>query len=122
VIRKQRYWYYNLIHFRATPDVPAEIERIFRLNERVMRYLTIHFEKEEQLTGFTRVPDDDGRDEDRDERRRGGGRRGDSFYSRGESRYGSRGGGRSSRADDLDDDDGGGMSADDGDDHDEIGD
>ena len=35
--------------------------------------------------GFTRVPDDDGREDDRDERRRG--RRGESFQGRGEGRY-----------------------------------
>jgi small subunit ribosomal protein S6 len=71
VVQKQRYGYYNLIHFRALPETPAELERVYRLNERVIRHLTIHFEKEEELTGFTRLGDDDARDEDRDERRRG---------------------------------------------------
>jgi len=90
VMRKQRYGYYTLIHFRTTPEPLPELERMYRLSERVLRYLTVRFEKEEHLTGFTRVPDDDGRDEDRDERRRGG-RRGDSFHGRGEGRYGRRG-------------------------------
>jgi small subunit ribosomal protein S6 len=92
VMRKQRYGYYNLIHFRSTPEALPEMERMFRLSERVLRYLTIRFEKEEHLTGFTRVPDDDGRDEDRDDRRRGG-RRGESFHMRGDGRYPRRGGG-----------------------------
>jgi small subunit ribosomal protein S6 len=89
VMRKQRYGYYNLIHFRAVAEALFELERIYRLSERVMRYLTVRFDKEEQLSGFTRVPDDEGRDrdEDRDERRRGG-RRGESFHPRGEGRYG----------------------------------
>jgi small subunit ribosomal protein S6 len=90
VMRKQRYGYYTLVHFRATPDPLPELERMYRLNERVLRYLTVRFEKEEHLTGFTRVPDDDGRDEDRDDRRRGGRRgdfRGDGFHGRGEGRY-----------------------------------
>jgi len=91
VIRKQRYGYYNLIHFRAAPEALFELERIYRLSERVLRYLTVRVEKEEHLTGFTRVPDDDGREEDRDDRRRGG-RRGDSFHGRGEGRYPRRGG------------------------------
>jgi small subunit ribosomal protein S6 len=82
-IQKQRYGYYNLIHFRAGPDVLAELERLYRLNERVLRYLTVHVEKEEQLTSLTRMGDDEGRDDDRDERRRGG-RRGESFRSRGQ--------------------------------------
>jgi len=92
VIRKQRYGYYNLIHFRATPEALPEMERMYRLSERVLRYLTVRFEKEEHLTGFTRVPDDDGRDEDRDDRRRGG-RRGEPFHGRGEGRYPRRGAG-----------------------------
>jgi small subunit ribosomal protein S6 len=89
VMRKQRYGYYTLIHFRATPAPLPELERMYRLSERVLRYLTVRFEKEEHLTGFTRVPDDDGRDEDRDERRRG--RRGEPFQGRGEGRYPRRG-------------------------------
>jgi small subunit ribosomal protein S6 len=90
VMRKQRYGYYTLIHFRATPEPLPELERMYRLSERVLRYLTVRFEKEEHLTGFTRVPDDDGREEDREERRRGG-RRGESFHGRGDGRYGRRG-------------------------------
>jgi hypothetical protein len=89
-MRKQRYGYYTLIHFRATPEPLPELERTYRLSERVLRYLTVRFEKEEHLTGFTRVPDDDGREEDREERRRGG-RRSDSFQGRGDGRYGRRG-------------------------------
>src|SRR6185295_6010425 len=90
VIRKQRYGYYTLIHFRTTPEPLPELERMYRLSERVLRYLTVRFEKEEQLTGFTRIPDDDGREEDRDDRRRGG-RRGEPFHGRGEGRYPRRG-------------------------------
>jgi small subunit ribosomal protein S6 len=81
-VAKQRYGYYNLLHYRVPPGVPAELERSFRLNERVIRSLTVRYDKEEQLTGFTRLTDDDGHDEDRDERRRGG-RRGDGGPPRG---------------------------------------
>ena len=90
VIQKQRYGYYNLIHFRATPEALPDMERMYRLSERVLRYLTVRFDKEEQLTGFTRVPDDEGRDEDREDRRRGG-RRGEPFHMRGDGRYPRRG-------------------------------
>lgn len=88
-IRKQRYGYYNLLHFRATPEALVEIERFYHLSEHVIRDMTIRFDKEEQLSGFTRVPDDEGRDDDREERRRGG-RRGDFGFGRGDGRYGSR--------------------------------
>ncbi|MCZ6875247.1 MAG: 30S ribosomal protein S6 [bacterium] len=71
-MQKQRYGYYNLIHFRSTPAALEPLERMFRLSERIMRYLTVRFDKEEQLTGFTRLGDDDGRGDERDDRRRGG--------------------------------------------------
>ena len=75
-IRKQRYGYYNLIHFRALSDALLELERVFRLSDRVLRYISVRYDKEEQMTGFTRLPDDDGRDEGRDDRRRMGRYRG----------------------------------------------
>ncbi|HEY7711157.1 MAG TPA: 30S ribosomal protein S6 [Candidatus Entotheonella sp.] len=105
-VEKQRYGFYSLIHFHGTNEALSELERMYRLNERVLRYLTVRFEKEEHLTGLTRMGDDDGRDEDRDDRRRG--RRGD-FQGRG-SRYDrdDRGGGRYDR-----DDRGGGRYRDD---------
>jgi small subunit ribosomal protein S6 len=115
-VEKQRYGFYSLIHFHGTNEALSELERMYRLNERVLRYLTVRFEKEEHLTGLTRMGDDDGRDEDRDDRRRG--RRGDfqgrgSRYDRddrGGSRYDrdDRGGGRYDR-----DDRGGGRYRDD---------
>ena len=77
-IRKQRYGYYNLIHFRALSDALLELERVFRLSDRVLRYISVRYDKEEQMTGFTRLPDDDGRDEGRDDRRRMGRYRGPS--------------------------------------------
>jgi small subunit ribosomal protein S6 len=96
-VEKQRYGFYSLIHFHGTNVALSELERMYRLNERVLRYLTVRFEKEEHLTGLTRMGDDDGRDEDRDDRRRG--RRGD-FQGRG-GRYDrdDRGGGRYDRDD-----------------------
>jgi small subunit ribosomal protein S6 len=91
-VEKQRYGFYSLIHFHGTNAALSELERMYRLNDRVLRYLTVRFEKEEHLSGLTRMGDDDGRDEDRDDRRRG--RRGD-FQGRGpRSDRDDRGGGR----------------------------
>jgi small subunit ribosomal protein S6 len=81
-IKKQRYGYYNLLHFRAEAEVLEELDRMYRLNEQIIRHLTVRFDKEEHLTGLTRMGDDEGRDDDRDDRRRG--RRGD--YRGGEER------------------------------------
>ena len=82
---------------------------MYRLSEPTLRYLTVRYDKEEQLTGLTRMGDDDGRDDDRDDRRRG--RRGDSF--RGDRSRDMRSGGRAGTGapaetafvDDDDDDD-----------------
>jgi small subunit ribosomal protein S6 len=105
-VRKQRYGYYNLLHFRANPELPAELERTFRLSERVVRYLTVRFEKEEHLTGLTRLVDDDGRDEEREDRRRGG-RRGEPFRPRS---YTQGSHARSERGRSLEDDDEEGLA------------
>lgn len=78
-VEKQRYGFYSLIHFHGTSESLVELERMYRLNDRVLRYLTVRFDKEDQLTGLNRMGDDDGRDDDRDGRR---GRRGD-FQGRG---------------------------------------
>lgn len=87
-IEKQRYGYYNLIHYHGTNAALSEIERMFRLSDRVLRHLTVRFEKEEHLTSLTRMGDDDGRDDDRDDRRRGDrGRRGDRDFGRGPRRF-----------------------------------
>jgi small subunit ribosomal protein S6 len=106
-VEKQRYGFYSLIHFHGTNAALSELERMYRLNDRVLRYLTVRFEKEEHLSGLTRMGDDDGRDEDRDDRRRG--RRGD-FQGRG-PRYDrdDRGGGRDRYDRDDRDDRGGGR-------------
>ena len=84
-IRKQRYGYYTLIHFRALPDALLELERTYRLSDRVLRYISVRYDKEEQMTGFTRLPDDEGRDEGREDRRRMG-RRMDSYRGAPENR------------------------------------
>ena len=67
-IEKQRYGFYSLIHFRGTSEALTELERMYRLNDKVLRYLTVRFDKEEHLTGLTRMGDDEGRDDDRDDR------------------------------------------------------
>jgi hypothetical protein len=72
------------------PEALPALERMYCLSEPVLRSLTVWFEKEDQLTGFTRVPDDDGREEDRDDRRCGG-RRGESVHMRGDGRSPRRG-------------------------------
>lgn len=41
LIRKQRRGYYTLVEYRAEPLAVAELERQLKLNDRVLRFLTV---------------------------------------------------------------------------------
>jgi len=43
-IRKKREGIYTLIRFRGGPSLPAELDRRYRLNENIMRHLTVVYE------------------------------------------------------------------------------
>jgi small subunit ribosomal protein S6 len=98
-LRKNRKAHYTLMDIDAPPAAINEIERLERLNEDVLRYLTIKVEAlEEGPSAMMRRAE---RDRDRDDRR-GGDRfdRGDRFGDRGD-RFdrGDRGGSRFDRGD-----------------------
>ncbi|NLG89676.1 MAG: 30S ribosomal protein S6 [Clostridiaceae bacterium] len=40
-VDNQKEGYYVLIHFSAEPDFPAELERIFKITEGIMKYLIV---------------------------------------------------------------------------------
>ena len=40
-IKGKEQGYYTLLVFRGGPDLPAELERIFKLNENCLRYFTV---------------------------------------------------------------------------------
>src|ERR1700724_4494330 len=66
-IRKNRKAHFTLMNVEAPPSAVAEVERQERLNEDVLRYLTIRVdEHEEGPSAMMRKVD---RDRDRDERR-----------------------------------------------------
>ncbi len=73
-LRKNRKAHFTLMNLDATPPAINEIERLERLNEDVLRYLTIRVEEHEEGPSamMRRVE----RDRDRDDRR---GDRGDRF-------------------------------------------
>lgn len=43
-IRKKREGIYTLIRFRGEPELPAALDRRYRLNENMMRHLTVLYE------------------------------------------------------------------------------
>jgi small subunit ribosomal protein S6 len=66
-IRKNRKAHFTLLNVEAPPAAVAEVERLERLNEDVLRYLTIRVEAHEDgPSAMMRKAD---RDRDRDERR-----------------------------------------------------
>ena len=96
-LRKNRKAHFTLMNVDAPPAAINEIERLERLNEDVLRYLTIRVEAHEEGPSamMRRVE----RDRDRDDRRGDRGDRGDRF-DRGDR--GDRGGDRGDRPRDRD--------------------
>jgi len=81
-LRKNRKAHFTLMNIDAPPPAINEIERLERLNEEVLRYLTIRVEEPE--AGPSAMMRRAERDRDRDDRR------GDRFGDRGD-RFGDRG-------------------------------
>lgn len=44
-INKINEGYYTLINFKSNPELPRELERVFRITDGVMRYMVINPEK-----------------------------------------------------------------------------
>jgi small subunit ribosomal protein S6 len=76
-LRKNRKAHFTLMNVDAPPAAINEIERLERLNEDVLRYLTIRVEEHEQ--GPSAMMRRAERDRDRDDRRGDRGDRGDRF-------------------------------------------
>jgi small subunit ribosomal protein S6 len=72
-MKKNRKGHYMLFNLDAPPVAVSELERTMRINEDVIRYLTVRVEALEE--GPSAVMQNRGRGEER-ERERGGGRRG----------------------------------------------
>ena len=83
-LRKNRKAHFTLMNIDAPPPAINEIERLERLNEEVLRYLTIRVEEPE--AGPSAMMRRAERDRDRDDRRGGDrfGDRGDRFGDRGD--------------------------------------
>ena len=47
-INKRQYGYYTILNYDAPSAIVQELEKFFRLNQYVLRYLTIHIDAKEQ--------------------------------------------------------------------------
>ncbi|WP_208441088.1 30S ribosomal protein S6 [Bartonella raoultii] len=66
-IRKNRKAYYVLVNIDAPATAIAEVERQMRINEDILRYMTIRVEKheKEKSIAFSRLDRSNGQDEER---------------------------------------------------------
>ncbi|HAA25107.1 MAG TPA: 30S ribosomal protein S6 [Ruminiclostridium sp.] len=44
-VNKQKEGYYVLVHFSAEPEFPAELERIYKITEGILKYLIVKREE-----------------------------------------------------------------------------
>jgi small subunit ribosomal protein S6 len=85
-LRKNRKAHFTLMNIEAPPAALTEIERQQRLNEDILRYITIRVDEHE--TGPSAMMRKADRDRDRDERRGDRRRDRDGYEGRGDSREG----------------------------------
>lgn len=62
-IGKRQQGFYTLIRFSANSTVPAELDRVFKLNEAVLRHLIVRVRSHEQINA--QLLDEEGSDYDR---------------------------------------------------------
>jgi len=68
-IKKNRKGHYTLLHFDAPPKAIAEMERNMRLNEDVLRFMTVRIEKLPEGPSAILKSSDDDRGFSRDDRK-----------------------------------------------------
>ena len=51
-INKNERGYYHVIYYTVAPAAISEIERRFRINEELLRFVTIKYEKKREITAF----------------------------------------------------------------------
>ena len=57
-IDKQKRGYYYVVYFRGEPNGLAEIERNYRINENIMRFIFIKYENKKEIAAWTNMSDE----------------------------------------------------------------
>lgn len=63
-IRKKPQGYYTLIYFEGDGNIPTELERIYKLNESCLRYLTVVSEEKPERLKAEEKEEKEGKEED----------------------------------------------------------
>ena len=65
---KQRYGFYVLFHFRGEPALLAELDRSLKLNESILRFMTVQLDERHKISDHIVDVDEDRHDERHEER------------------------------------------------------
>ncbi len=57
-IEKNKRGYYYVIYFKGQPSGIAEIERNYRINENMMRFIFIKYETKKEISAWTKMSDE----------------------------------------------------------------
>lgn len=57
-IQKQKRGYYFVIYFKGNPTEIAEIERNYRINENLIRFIFIKYESKKEIAAWTKMSDE----------------------------------------------------------------
>jgi small subunit ribosomal protein S6 len=56
-IDKNKRGFYGVLYFKIKPEVIKELERVLRISEDVLKFLTIKYENKKQITAFNKMVD-----------------------------------------------------------------
>ncbi len=54
-VAKTNRGYYTVFYFNANPAQIAEIERLLRINENVLKFMTVKYEKKKEIAAFEKM-------------------------------------------------------------------
>lgn len=51
-VNKQNRGHYTVYYFKAEPSIIAEVERLLRLNENILKFMTVKYEKKKEVEAW----------------------------------------------------------------------
>lgn len=57
-IEKNKRGYYFVIYFKAPANAILELERNYRINEQILRFIFIKYESKKEITAWTKMSDE----------------------------------------------------------------
>ncbi len=54
-VSKANRGYYTVYYFNAEPATIAEIERLLRINENILKFMTVKYDKKKEVTAFNEL-------------------------------------------------------------------